>query len=97
MAAFTNAHKLTSAKIARGRGRLVNSRSVFVAAVEDEERVGLSEEVLLVQLVATKLQHHRLLKEMETNGITDIRQPNGPQKTTRYVINGRLYVIKQDI
>lgn len=81
MAAFTNAYKLTSAKIARVRRRPVNSRSVFIAAVEDEERVGLSEEVLLVQLVATKLQHHRLLKEMETNGITDIGQPNGPPKT----------------
>lgn len=44
------------------RGAVANSRSIFVAAVEDEERVRLPEEVLLIQLVATELQHHRLLQ-----------------------------------
>lgn len=41
---------------------LADSRSIFVTAVKDEERIRFPEEVLLVQLVATELQHHRLLK-----------------------------------
>lgn len=44
------------------REAVVNSRSIFVTAVEDQERVRFPEEVLLVQLVAAELQHHRLLK-----------------------------------
>lgn len=40
----------------------LDSRSVFVTAVKDEERIRFPEEVLLIQLVATELQHHRLLK-----------------------------------
>lgn len=44
------------------REAVVNSRSIFVTAVEDQERVRFPEEVLLVQLIATELQHHRLLK-----------------------------------
>lgn len=48
---------------------LVNLRSVFVTAVKDEERIRFSKEVLLIQLVATKLQHHRLLKRREVTKI----------------------------
>lgn len=40
------------------REAVVNSRSIFVTAVEDQERVRFPEEVLLVQLIATELQHH---------------------------------------
>ncbi len=47
------------------RKLLVNLRSVFITAIKDEERIGFSKEVLLIQLVATKLQHHRLLKMKE--------------------------------
>lgn len=46
----------------RHRGAIVNSRSVLVTAVKDQERIRFSEEVLLIQLIATELQHHRLLK-----------------------------------
>lgn len=45
------------------REAVVNSRSIFVTAVEDEERIRFPEEVLLIQLIATELQHHRLLIE----------------------------------
>ena len=38
--------------------RGVDSRSIFVAAVEDKERVGFAKEILLVQFVATELHHH---------------------------------------
>lgn len=44
------------------REAAVNSRSIFVTAVEDQERIRFPEEVLLIQLIATKLQHHRLLE-----------------------------------
>lgn len=44
------------------RGAVEDSRSIFVTAVKDEERIRFPEEVLLIQLVATELQHHRLLK-----------------------------------
>lgn len=44
------------------REAVVNSRSIFVTAVEDEERIRFPEEVLLIQLITTELQHHRLLK-----------------------------------
>ena len=50
----------------------VNLRSVFVTAVKDEEGIWFSEEVLLIQLVATKLQHHRLLKRREVTKIYNV-------------------------
>lgn len=52
---------LTSTKL------LFDLRSVFVAAVKDEERIRFSEEILLVQLVATELQHHWFLTREEEN------------------------------
>jgi len=42
----------------RGGG---DSRAVLVAPVEDQEGVGLAEEILFVQLVPAELHHHRLL------------------------------------
>lgn len=47
------------------REAAVDSRSIFVTAVKDEERIRFPEEVLLIQLIATELQHHRLLKGNE--------------------------------
>lgn len=47
------------------REAAVDSRSIFVTAVKDEERIRFPEEVLLIQLIATELQHHRLLKGKE--------------------------------
>lgn len=44
------------------REAVVNSRSIFVTAVEDQERIRFPKEVLLIQLIATELQHHRLLE-----------------------------------
>lgn len=44
---------------------VVDSRSVFVTAVKHQERIRFPEEVLLIQLVATELQHHRLLQTKE--------------------------------
>lgn len=44
---------------------VVNSRSIFITAVEDEERIRFPEEVLLIQLIAAELQHHRLLKRKQ--------------------------------
>lgn len=36
----------------------VYSRAVFIAAVEDEERVRLAEEIFLVQFIPAELHHH---------------------------------------
>lgn len=36
----------------------VYSRSIFIAAVEDEERVRLAEEIFLVQFIPAELHHH---------------------------------------
>ena len=38
-----------------------DSRSIFVAPIEDQEWVRLAEEILLVQLVPTELHQNRLL------------------------------------
>lgn len=53
-----------SANCQRGAAReaVVHSRAVFVAAEENEERIRFPEEVLLIQLIAAELQHHRLLE-----------------------------------
>lgn len=43
-----------------------NLRSVFITAVKNQKWIRFSKEVLLVQLVATKLEHHRLLNRKHT-------------------------------
>lgn len=53
----------------------VNLRSVFITAVKDQKRIRFSKEVLLIQLVATELQHHRLLKRRKVTKILDVMQP----------------------
>lgn len=58
---------------------LIYSRSIFIATVEDQKRVGFSEEVFLVQFVATKLHHYRLLRE--TNTLISIVAHTTGQKT----------------
>lgn len=57
-----------------GRQQTVNSRSVLVTAVEDQERIRLPKEIFLVQFVSAELQHHRLLRRRkERKTLDDLR------------------------
>lgn len=48
--------------VIRQTSYIEHSRPVLVASVEDHERVGLSKEVLLVQLVGTELHSGTVLQ-----------------------------------
>lgn len=38
-----------------------NSRAILIAPVEDQEGIGLAEEILFVQFVSAELHHYRFL------------------------------------
>lgn len=60
----------------KGRGRW-NSRAVLIAPVEDQEGVGLAEEILFVQLVPAELHHHRLLMSRDRKRQNRIKNTYG--------------------